>query len=97
MRILFVVAATFVCAPELGWSDEFTVREDTGSEVTIEARLHGQGRGVMLLERRDGRLEFVPQEQILKRKPGPDPDPLTCQELIGRLTDQFGERTFRAC
>ena len=76
--------------------DTFTVREDDGNQVTVQARLAGEGQGAIALERADGRIEIVPQQQILKRDPGPDPEPLTCAEMIERLTEKFGAEKFRA-
>ena len=76
-------------------ADTFTVREDDGNKVTIEARLVGEGQGVMALERTDGRIEVVPQNQILKREPGPDPEPLSGDAVLERLAERFGEEKFR--
>ena len=50
----------------------------------------------MALERRDGQIEVVPSQQILNRVIGPDPVPLTCPEMIDRLTEKFGTDRFRA-
>ena len=77
-------------------ADMFTVREDDGQTVTVEARLVGEGQGVVALERTDGRIEVVPQQQILKRDPGADPEPISCSEMIERLTARFGADKFRA-
>lgn len=76
--------------------DVFTVREDDGNTASVEARFYGQGRGIVALERADGRLEFIPQQQILKREIGPDPQPISCATMIARLTEKFGEDKFRA-
>ncbi len=76
--------------------DTFTVREDDGNTVSVEARLVGDGQGTFALERTDGRIEIVPQQQILKRDIGPDPEPITCEAMIDRLTDKFGADKFRA-
>lgn len=76
-------------------ADEFTVREDDGKKVVVEARLVGEGQGVVALERTDGRIEVVPQAQILDRKPGPDPSPLSGATVVERLTEQFGSDKFR--
>ena len=77
-------------------ADTFTVREDDGNKVTIEARLAGEGQGVLALERTDGRIEVVPQEQILKREPGPDPEPLSGDTVLERLAERFGREKFRS-
>jgi len=76
-------------------ADQFTVREDDGNTVTVEARLAGEGQGVVALERTDGRIEVVPQGQILKRVPGPDPEPLTPAAVQERLAERFGRERFR--
>src|SRR5579871_1123762 len=76
-------------------ADLFTVREDDGNIVTVEARLAGEGQGVMALERTDGRLELVPLDQIIKREPGPDPVPITRDVMLERLTEKFGKDKFR--
>ena len=76
-------------------ADSFTVREDDGNKVTIEARLVGEGQGVMALERTDGRIEAVPLDQILKREPGPDPEPLSGDAVLERLAERFGREKFR--
>ena len=77
-------------------ADTFSVREDDGNIAVIEARFVADRKGVVALERADGRIELVPQSQILNRMPGPDPEPISCQTMIERLTKEFGESTFRA-
>lgn len=76
-------------------ADTFIVLEDDGNKVSIEARLVGEGQGAIALERTDGRIEVVPQEQILQRIPGPDPTPLTGAEVLERLTERFGRDRLR--
>ncbi|MBS0204763.1 MAG: DUF1570 domain-containing protein [Planctomycetes bacterium] len=76
-------------------ADLFTVQEDDGNKVTIEARLAGEGQGVVALERTDGRIEVVPLGQILKRQPAPDPDPMTPAAVMERLAARFGRDKFR--
>ena len=76
--------------------DTFVVKEDDGNTASVEARLVGEGRGMVALERTDGRIEFVPQSQILKREVGPDPEPISCATMVGRLTEKFGADRFRA-
>ncbi len=76
--------------------DTFTIREDNGNQAIIDARLVGERQGLMALERADGRIEIVPQQQILNREVGPDPQPISCETMIGRLTEEFGADTFRA-
>lgn len=76
-------------------ADLFTVKEDDGNVVTVEARLIGEGQEAVALERTDGRIEVVPSDQILKRVPAADPTPLTCPEVLERLTERFGKDRFR--
>ncbi len=78
------------------YGDTFTVREDDGNKVLVDARFVGEGQGLIALERNDGRIDFIPQQQILDRKAGPDPDPITGAEMISRLTEKFGSDKFRA-
>jgi len=77
-------------------ADTFTVKEDDGNEVIVEARFAGESRGLVLLERRNGQLQFIPQEQILKRVAGLDPEPCSTAEMIAELTEKFGADKFRA-
>lgn len=94
------LCSMLVAVAWLGWSnsvraDVFVVREDDGNQVTIEARLAGEGQGFLALERKDGRIEVVPKNQILKRQPGPDPDPISKEAMLERLTERFGRDKFR--
>lgn len=91
-----VVAVLLLSASHPADADLFTVQEDDGNKVTVEARLAGEGQGVVALERTDGRIEVVPQGQILKRQPAPDPEPLTCAAVAERLTERFGRDKFRS-
>lgn len=81
--------------PQPVWCDTFTIREDDGNTAVIDARLIGEGRGVVALERTDGRIEIVPQQQVMKRVVGSDPEPITCETMIKRLKEKFGEDKFR--
>ncbi len=76
-------------------ADLFTVQEDDGNKVTVEARLVGEGQGVLALERTDGRIELVPLGQILKRQSAPDPQALSPATVVERLTERFGRDKFR--
>ncbi len=92
---LFTTAWIVLTFATIAHGDTFTVREDDGKQVTIEARLAGEGQGVMALERTDGRIEVVPLNQILRREPGPDPEPLSGAAILERLSERFGKETFR--
>ena len=100
MRVAFFTLPLIFCmlisVSPSAFSDTFTVREDDGNRVLVDARLVGEGQGLMALERNDGRIEFVPQQQILNREIGPGPDPITGAEMINRLTEKFGADKFRA-
>ena len=100
MRVAFFTLPLIFCmlisVSPSAFSDTFTVREDDGNRVLVDARLVGEGQGLMALERNDGRIEFVPQQQILNREIGPGPDPITGAEMISRLTEKFTADKFRA-
>lgn len=98
-RVCFSLAVLFLTAAipcRSVRADLFSVREDDGKRVTVEARLAGEGRGVVALERTDGRIEVVPQAQILDRMAGPDPAPVTSAVIQERLTERFGRDRFRS-
>ena len=76
-------------------ADVFTVREDDGNKATVEARLVGEWQGYVALERTDGRIEIVPQAQILKRQPAADPEPMSGAVVQERLAERFGRDKFR--
>jgi len=93
-RSLFIITG-FLLMMNRGDADTFTVREDDGNTASVEARLVGEGQGAVAIERTDGRIEVVPQQQILQRQPGPDPEPISCTEMVRRLTEKFGAERFR--
>lgn len=72
-----------------GRADIFTVRQDDGSIVQVEARVYGEVRGAMLLLRDDGRIEFVPDARITEREPSEGPEPASPDEVASRLEKQF--------
>ena len=92
-RLLFIF---LLWRPLSSYGDTFTIKEDDGNTATIDARMVGEGQGLVALERADGRIEVVPQNQVLNREVGPDPEPISCETMIDRLTKQFGADTFRA-
>jgi hypothetical protein len=100
--IPLLILASLLWSPQLARGDTFTIRDDTGKTVVIDARLVGERQGsgerpgIIALERADGRIEVVPQPQILKREVGPDPKPISCKTMIERLTEQFGADKFLA-
>lgn len=90
-----LLLATVVWVPQFVWADTLTVREDDGNVVTIDAKWVGEQKGIVALERMDGRLELVPQTQILKREVNDGPSPISCEEIKNRLTEEFTEDLFR--
>jgi len=76
-------------------ADLFTVREDDGKTPTVEARFVGERSGVLALERTDGRIELIPQDRIVDRKAAEDPEPISPNTALVRLTEQFGRDKFR--
>lgn len=89
-RTLHAIVLGLVCCPAVG--DEITVIDDAQQEVTIEARWIAEGRQAVALERRDGRREVVPINQIKQRTPKDGPEPLTAKELAERLRQEFPAR-----
>ena len=94
LRSFVLAAVLFV--PRIITADTLTVREDDGNVVTIDAKWVGERKGVVALERMDGRIELVPQMQILKREVNESPTPISCEEIRNRLATEFGEETFRS-
>jgi Protein of unknown function (DUF1570) len=86
LLLLLLGVGNLFSAPQAE-ADTFTVK--------VDARLAGEGQGVLALERTDGRIELVPQNQVLKREPGSDPEPLSGTEVLDRLSERFGKETFR--
>jgi hypothetical protein len=87
--IVFFAAITLPAAPLPG--DEITVVDDLQQRVTIDARWVAEGKGAVVLERRDGRWEVVPAERIVQRVPRAMPPAYTAEELEPRLRGEFDE------
>ena len=94
-RTAIAAVVIFVGVAGNAAADLFVVQEDDGNKVTVEARLAGDGQGFLALERTDGRIEIVPQGQILKRQPAADPAPVSPATVLERLTERFGRDKFR--
>ena len=96
LRLWLVLIANVAGLPLLAHGDTLTIREDDGNVVTVEARWVGERPGVIAIERSDGRIELIPQQQLVKREPGPDPEPITCEQMADRLKEEFGADLFRS-
>lgn len=76
-------------------ADTFEYVDENGRLQTVEARFYGEGQGAIALELADGSLTVIPQGALRKRVPGDDPVPVTPQELMARLENEFGPDRFR--
>jgi hypothetical protein len=70
--------------------DTFTVRLDGGNAVHVNARLAGSGQNAQALELADGSLQVIPADRVVERSAGPDPTPITFDEMLVQLGDEFG-------
>ncbi|MCA9072812.1 MAG: DUF1570 domain-containing protein, partial [Planctomycetaceae bacterium] len=95
MRLLTLIVAIGLLAG-ISQADEFTYRNREGETVTLEARLYGSGQGAFALLKADGQVELVPERAVTKRVPKEGPKPITEEEMVAKLTKQFGEDRFRA-
>ncbi len=71
-------------------ADTFTIRLDDGHDVEIEARLAGSGQDAHALELGDGQLRVIPADRLVKRVTGPDPTPVTIEDMLTQLQTDFG-------
>ncbi|MFK7777830.1 MAG: DUF1570 domain-containing protein [Gimesia sp.] len=80
-------------------ADLFTIVDESGETVTIEAALYGSGKsGTEMLHaliKSDGSIQLVPQGKIIKRVLKPAPKPLTVKQMSEGLIKKFGAETFR--
>ena len=76
-------------------ADEFVYTDEDGRVQTVEARLYASGQGILALELASGSLQLVPQGVVRKRTPGVDPKPISPQQMLDRLRNEFGEDQFR--
>jgi hypothetical protein len=91
--VAIVVLSTMFAADTRG--DVFEYVDQNGETQTVEGRLHASGDGILAVEPADGSLRLIPQDVIRKRTPGPDPKPITPQQMLDQLKDEFGEENFR--
>ncbi len=89
-----VCALTSLTAQRLQ-ADTFEYVDEDRQKQSVEASLYATGQGAMALELEDGSLRLVPEAAIQKRMPGDDPTPITTDEMLARLKDEFGEELFR--
>ncbi len=98
-RVLLAAAGTAIALT--GWTieslkaDTFEYVDQNREKQTVEARLYATGDGAMALELEDGSLRLIPEAVVRKRTPGEDPTPITPDEMLSRLQDEFGEELFR--
>lgn len=76
-------------------ADTFEYVDQNREKQTVDARLYASGDGAMALELEDGSLRLIPEAVIRRRTPGEDPTPITPDEMLKRLHDEFGEELFR--
>ena len=96
-RIRFA-SLTLLCVLTLSATtraDEFVYLDKDGKQQTVEGSLYASGQGIIAIELADGSLRLVPEDFLRKRTPGPAPKPITPQQMLDRLRDEFGEDHFR--
>jgi hypothetical protein len=71
------------------FGDEFTIELDNGDTATLTARFAGEGRKATALEMPDGGWKLIPSDRIQQRTSGPDPKPLTHDELLQQINEEF--------
>ncbi|TWT58056.1 hypothetical protein KOR42_14250 [Thalassoglobus neptunius] len=76
-------------------SDTITYRDEEGEEVTIEARIAGEGLGFQALERRDGQLQIVPNAAVTAREPTDPPPPIDEEGMVELFQKRFGTELVR--
>jgi hypothetical protein len=88
--------ALLVCLQAtLARADKFTYVDEKGKQQEVEASLYATGSGVMALELADGELRVVPEGVISQRVPGDDPKPMSPEDKLKQLKQEFGEEKFR--
>jgi len=75
-------------------ADQFTILNEGGETIEVDARLTGSGQGLHALELADGQLLLVPQRAVKKHEHTPDPEPLTGAAVAERLMEKFGNDRF---
>ena len=90
--VVFVLCAGF-CRGLL--ADTFTYIDEEGDEQTVEARLAGTGQETFALEKADGQWLLVPESNVTERQVAEGPAPITPEEMVGVLEEQFGADRIR--
>jgi len=78
------------------WADTFTYTDQAGAMQTVEAALVAEREGALVLGLADGQYRIIPQEVVKERKPGPDPTPMTAEEVAQALQTRFTSEGFRS-
>lgn len=89
-----LVVLMLVGSARLASADEFVYLDD-GETQTVDGSLYASGQGIIAIELADGSLRLVPEDFLKKRTPGPAPKPISPQQMLERLRDEFGEDKFR--
>lgn len=71
-------------------AESFLIRDTTGQELEISARHIGSGAEGHGLELADGQLMLVPEGQLIERKAGTDPTPITFDAMVAQIQEEFG-------
>lgn len=77
-----------ICTASL-FADEFTIRVSNDTTTTVTARLAGEGQKAHALEFPNGSWKLIPSDRIVDHKAGPDPTPLTPDELLKEINAEF--------
>lgn len=77
-------------------ADYWTYVDQSKKTVEVEARSLGAEQGWEALELADGSITRVPIAAIVKREASEGPMPITEDEMIAKLYEQFGREKFRA-
>lgn len=94
LKLLSLVAVSTAIVEQCA-ADTFQYIDREGNRQQVEASLYGAGDGAIALQKFDGSIELLPDAAVQKRVPGPKPSPITPDEMLERLKQEFGEEKFR--
>ncbi|MCA9114098.1 MAG: DUF1570 domain-containing protein [Planctomycetaceae bacterium] len=94
--LLTVLCPALLCLSRPAAADLFRYQDENGQTVEVEAELAGAGQGAFALRLADGQIRLISEAAVLQRTPAKAPQPESGDEMIARLTEQFGSETFRA-